>query len=282
MLRTTLLSVVLLLSANAQDEASLRRYFEGKQVRVKLDMPGTQQGIDIHWNQDPPIDFKAYSQRMKSFPRAISEGDIVRVTTVRVKSKNIEFQLNGGGYGTLGDDTGSVTAQSVPKTSREQQLEKDVKKETDTRRRDQLNRELGRLQSERQREESYQRSRAAEMNVAKQAQIEDRRRTGGSRFNIWFPNGYLQESIPTPEQLMRVLSAYIEFTPTSERAPQPASIRRGMTRDEVESQLGRPSRTSQRTEGSLKIDTATWESSDQVTTVDFLDGLVIKFSTTSK
>lgn len=285
MIRAGLLSLVLLCSASAQDEAALRRYFEGKQVRVKLDMPGTQQGVDIHWNQDPPVDFKSYSQRMKSFSKALSEGDVVRVTTVRVKSRNIEFHLAGGGYGAFGDDTGSVTPQSVPKSSREEQLEKSVKNETDQKRRDQLSRELGRLQSERQREEAYQRSRAAELQIAKQAIIDERRRNGGSRFNIWFPAGYLAESVPTPEQLMRALSEYVDFTPMSappERASHPPTLRRGMSREDLEAQLGRPSSTSQRNEGSLKVETATWDSPDQVTTVDFIDGIVIKFSTTSK
>ena len=94
--------------ACAQNEAALQRYFEGKQVRVKIDMPGTHDGIDLYWKKDPPVDFKTYSQRLKKFGVALRDGDTVRVTTVRLKQKNIEFQLGGGGYGTAGDDSGSV------------------------------------------------------------------------------------------------------------------------------------------------------------------------------
>ncbi len=195
----------------AQDEAALRRYFEGKQVRVKYDLPATHDGLDVYWRQDPPVNFKAYSQRIKKFGIALRDGDTVRVTTVRVKQKNIEFQLGGGGYGTFGDDTSRVTARSVSKSSREAQLERDISKETDSRRRDQMNRELNRLRDDRRRDEAYARQRAAELDAVKSAEIARKRLDGGSRINLWFPPKYLVEQIPTPNELIAMLTEYIDF-----------------------------------------------------------------------
>ena len=39
---------VMALPAQAQDEAALRAFFEGKRVALKIDMPGTSDGVDVH------------------------------------------------------------------------------------------------------------------------------------------------------------------------------------------------------------------------------------------
>ena len=52
----------------AQDQQALSQFFEGKQVVVKIDMPGSQQGIDIYPQRPNSLDAKAYGKRMKSFP----------------------------------------------------------------------------------------------------------------------------------------------------------------------------------------------------------------------
>ena len=54
------------------------------------------------------------------------------ITKIRVKSKHIEFQLDGGGYGTMGDETStSVPLGSTPKSKREKNLEAELKREKD-------------------------------------------------------------------------------------------------------------------------------------------------------
>lgn len=67
---------------------------------------------------------------------ALRDGDLVRVTTVTLKAKNVEFQLGGGGYGTAGDDSGSVYLPAITKSNRESDLEKQVRNETGSNRRD--------------------------------------------------------------------------------------------------------------------------------------------------
>jgi hypothetical protein len=118
----------------AQNAQSLSQFFEGKQVVVKIDMPGSQQGIDIYPQRDGMLDAKAYGKRMKSFPAALHNGDTVMVTTVKVKDKSIEFQLGGGGFGTVGDDTDtSVKFTPAPKSGREKDLENQLANTDDQR-----------------------------------------------------------------------------------------------------------------------------------------------------
>ena len=107
--------------AYAQSEPELRDFFEGKSVAIKLDMPATQEGIDVYPDARRAIDFAQYSARVKSTGVAIRKGESVMVTKIRVKEKLIEFQLAGGGYGTFGDDTGSVSAVTVAKSRRERE-----------------------------------------------------------------------------------------------------------------------------------------------------------------
>ena len=121
--------------ASAQSELQLRQAFEGRYVIVRMDMPATHRGVDLYPEREPAVDFQSYSARLREFGVALREGDRVMVTAVRVKKKNIEFQLGGGGYGVFGDDSGSVYVPTESKSRREKDLEKYIKDERDPDRR---------------------------------------------------------------------------------------------------------------------------------------------------
>ena len=87
-----------------QAEKELQRYFEGNMVTVLLDMPASAQGIDITPDAERPLHFPDYQARVKKTGISLKRGDAVMVTKVKVKSKLIEFQLGGGGYGTFFDE----------------------------------------------------------------------------------------------------------------------------------------------------------------------------------
>ena len=57
MSRRVLIAAALLLGLGtplgAQDEGSLRSFFEGKRVMVSIDMPGTSDGIDVQGDSSP-------------------------------------------------------------------------------------------------------------------------------------------------------------------------------------------------------------------------------------
>ena len=55
-----------------------------------------------------------------------------------------------------------------------------------------------------------------------------------------------------------------------------------MTLAEVEAALGRPEKTTERSEGSLKVVTATYSKDDQRITAEFVEGVLIKYAISSK
>ena len=299
-LRVLLLACLAIASsvpAFAQSEAELRDFFEGKSVRVKMDMPATQQGIDVYPDARRPINFEEYSARVKASGIAIRTGDSVIVTRVRLKDKIIEFQLAGGGYGTFGDDTsGSVYTPSTPKSNREKDLEKLIKDETNATRKRQLQRELDDLKSARAREDLRNQTATAAASEAKKARIAETRLHSGSRFNLRY-----QTAVPPglgPDGVMRALAEYVEFpfatdrpdavparnAPAADtrRPPAPGAIRKGMTQADVEDSLGRAENTTTRNEGTLKVVTAIYSRDDQRITAEFVEGVLIRYSISSK
>jgi hypothetical protein len=287
--------------AQGPGEPELKDFFEGKSVRVRIDMPASSQGIDVFPDARRAINFDEYSARVKASGIAIRTGDAVLVTKVRVKDKLIEFQLAGGGYGTFGDDTtGSVYTPSTPKSNREKDLERLVKNETDATRKRNLQRELDDLKSRRAREDLRNQTAAAAASEAKKARIAETRLHSGSRFNIRYQNG-----VPPglgPDGVMRALAEYVEFPFAADRRPaspspreslappaEPRSqmagtgtIRKGMTLAEVEQSLGRPERTTDRMEGTLKVVTSTYSRDDQRITAEFVEGVLIRYSIASR
>src|SRR4051812_6759612 len=128
--------VLLPTGLQAQSEAALKSYFEGRSVTLKLAMPGTESGVDIYPTDPKPLDYPRYAERLKQNGTAIRSGQRAMVTKVWVKTSHIEFQLDGGGYGTMGDETSTTVAVPVAeKSKRERNLEAELKQETDATRR---------------------------------------------------------------------------------------------------------------------------------------------------
>ena len=287
----------------AQDEPALRAFFEGRTVRVKMDMPATKDGVDVNFRSNPAMDFKGYSQRIKNLGVSVRNGDSVMVTQVRVKGKNIEFQLGGGGYGTFGDDNGSVSLPMVTKSRRESDLERMVKEEGDRRRRESLERDLSRERDARRRAEDRRKLEEARLREVRRMEIHEKARMAGSRFNIWYPNNSLKESIPTPRELMETLEEFVDFSPMGgpqrpplmsqqpQQPPQPSpqltprnddKLKRGMSRAQVYEILGQPSEFKDTTEGQLSIRTERFLTPTESIEVDFLEGISIRYRTSSR
>ncbi len=286
--------------ALAQTEPILKSFFEGRRVTVKIDMPGTSDGVDVQADAREAIAFPKYRDNLKRYGTAIRAGDRVTVTVVKVKKDLIEIQLGGGGYGTFGDDTStSVSMRDAEKTEREKELERLVKDEDDRDRRRRLERELDGLRERRGRENrriAIARERAED---EKKAQLAERRLRGGSRFNLRYddrvPEGF------RPDDLMAALGDYVDFGSPSPRgtagddaplvtlrdeAPLPAGDvalpRKGMLRVDAERLYGRPSETSERREGALSVTTLVFVAGDQQIRADFVDDVLVRYSVTSK
>ena len=186
-------------------------YFTGKEVVLKIDMPGTQQGVDLRYNKDNPMNWKEYSNRLKSNGAAIHKGDTARVTAVVVKDDRIEFQLDGGGFGTFLDDSSTtVTPKTVDKSDYEKQLERDIANTTDDDQRRKLQRDLDRERSRRERQEADNRAAAQVASQIKAQKVADDRLRGGSRFNLRW-SGSIPPDQKTPDAVKKLLADYVSF-----------------------------------------------------------------------
>jgi hypothetical protein len=269
-------------------------------VKVRIAMPGTEDGVDVYPGTAKPLDFPRHAARLKGSGTALRAGDEALVTKVKLKAKLIEFQLDGGGYGTMGDETSSsVSVASAPKTKREQNLEGELRREIDPAKRRAIKEELDDLKASREREDSRNRASVAEAEESKKANIRQRRLEGGSRFNIRYKNG-VPASALTPEGIKEALATYVEF-PEGTAAADPASPpyalpvagapaprpaagglpRKGMLLADVDQLLGTPQKSTDRMEGRLKVTSRVYATNAGVVTAEFVEGVLIRYTMTS-
>lgn len=293
----TLLAVAAQSPAAAQTESQLKGFFEGRTVTVKFAMPATAQGVDLFPGAEPAVDVRAYGDRIKQFGTALRPGDQVVVTLVKVKSNLIEFQLGGGGYGTLGDDLGStVSPTTVGESPRERELKEQIKRETDTARKRQLERELAAERDRRERDNQQARAAAEAANAQTQSRIEQKRLGAGSRFNIRYRGGVPPAAL-TPAGIMQVLHEYLEFPPelarragftpsaTADGSPGAGPNAgggftlpwRGMTVAEAEGLYGRPASIGEQADRGTTLVRRTWYTMGARIEADFAEGRLVRY-----
>jgi hypothetical protein len=292
MVKPVLVSTVLLLAlaapAVAQDEAALREYFEGKRVTLRMDMPGTSDGVDVHADARRAIDYTKYRDELKRYGTAIRAGDTAVVTLIKVKKDLIEFQLGGGGFGTFGDDTStSAYIPLVEKSEREKNLEKRVRDEDDRDRRRQLQRELDDLRDRRERENRRIMAERERIEERKRERVAEERLRGGSRFNLRY-----DDRVPAgmrPEDMMAALAEYVDFgghTDARDEVIPPLGditmVRKGLLRADAERAFGKPVNASERREGGIVITTLVFAVADQRVSAEFVEDVLVRYTITSK
>ncbi len=294
-------SVVLLalalctLPLSAQTADALSNYFTGKEVVLKIDMPGTQQGVDLRFNKDNPMNWKEYSNRLKSNGVAIHKGDTARVTSFVVKDDRIEFQLDGGGFGTFFDDSSTtVNPRSVDKSDYEKQLEREIANTTDDDERRRLQRDLDRERARRQRQEADNQDAAMVASQIKSQKVADDRLRGGSRFNLRWP-GSIPADQKNPDAVKKLLADYVSFDSPEQAGPPPmqndagdssipatAQLKRGMKMGEVSNLFGPGKQMSESVSGDgLKTQVFEYVTGARLVNVTYVEGLVVRYSITS-
>jgi hypothetical protein len=302
MKKSAILSVLFLAAASlfAQDaNSTLSQFFEGKQVVVKIDMPGSQQGIDIFPNKPNSLDAKAYGKRMKSFPVALHNGDAVMVTQVKVKDKLIEFQLGGGGFGTFGDDTNTaVNFKPADKSAREKDLENQLANTDDQDQKDRIQRELDYLRRQRERDDQRNRAIAEQAAQIKKIQVDENRAKGGSRFNLRY-DGKVPPNI-TPQDVMAALAPFVSFPPGFGGGSQPVAaaatgspagppsatpavgsvhgIEKGMHQEQVRALLGNPTNISDTDHDGIQVHAETYAQGNSSIHAEFVNGVLVRYS----
>ena len=280
--------------AAAQDEAMLKAAFEGRRITMRLDMPGSSDGVDLRMDASPAIDFKTYGTDIKRYGIALAAGDSVPITLIRVKKDLIEFQIAGGGFGTFGDDTStSVYLPTVDKSNREKELERRIKNETDRDARRRMERDLDDLRDRRERENRRINAERARLEAEKRDRVADQRLRSGSRFNLRW-----HDRVPPrvqPDDIMRALAEYVDFRGMdrdsrdsrgpaidTRQAPDLSRLRKGLLRDDVEQMLGRPVETSDKREGGVVTRVEVFEAGDERVRAEFVEDVLVRYTISSR
>ncbi len=278
--------------ALAQSDVALQQFFNGKEVMVKLDMPGTQKGADIQVD-GAGLNWRELGNRLKQFGVGIPKGAEARVTAIVVKKDRIEFQLDGGGFGTFGDDSNThVLAHTTPKSNYEKRLEDQLASTTDPDQKRRLQRDLDRERDRRMHEDAANRRAAQVASQIKAEQVMHNRTQGGSRFNLRW-NGKVPADQLTPDAIMAALSKYVDFNVAPD-ASQPAAmqpgmqpgaqysnaqIQNGMTMDQVANVFG-PGHVSSQQVSPNGMNTVEMDYSNRDTGVHvtYVNGVVVRYS----
>jgi hypothetical protein len=299
-MKYTLATAVAVLSAsslfadNDAAEAVLKRFFEGKSIVARIDLPATSAGVDVYPERESPLDYSKVADRTRTNGVAVREGGSIVVTKVKVKDDLIEFQLGSGGFNWFKDTSPAVTTY-VPKSGLEKDLERRVKDETDSRRRRELQRELDDVRRDREADEARQRRRAEIENARIREADRERALDLGSRFNIRFDKKDVPLAYLSPEGVMRALGKYVDFRGLGPRPParaedlrlerpgsrpEPAggndAVQKGMRRSEVEEACGRALREDRSQEGALRVRVAAYKCDGQRLEVTFVDDVAVK------
>jgi hypothetical protein len=275
------------------------RALEGMTVTVKLDMPASQEGLDIRPGTDSPLDLHKAADQIKQYGVTVHTGQSVMITNVIVKPHTIEMYLGGGGYGTFSDVLSHV-AQTTPvsypaETRREKDLKEQLKYTNDYWERERIRRELDDI--DRQRNRGNQKT----AQVSPDQVDQQNRAVAGSRFNIRY-DGTMPESATSKSGIMAVLSKYVEFERTPDEPlagpipqslsalaqrsrPQDSSVpalRKGLTLLQVEQILGPAAKVEGRSDGALEIDLREYNSDGQHVTTEFVGGVLVNYTITAR
>ncbi len=298
MMRAATVATALFLAGSlisAQDEGTLRHAFEGKTVIVKIDMPGSSTGVNVHPSGSEPIDFRKVAKDLKQYGTGVHAGQSIMVTKVHIKGHHIEFQLGGGGFGTFADYAATAnTASTVPyyegKSRREKSLEHDLKYETNSQERREMKEELDDLRRERRHDNAWEASAATRANVDAEREMRQRRAEAGSRFNIRYDHQFPPGAL-TPDGTMDALAQYVDFgtsrpatggaAASSPSGASATALKKGLTLRQVESLLGPAATATTESQGSIEIMTRTYSGEGQKIVAKFTSGILIEYAITS-
>lgn len=201
---TRLLFVMLGLAATlgGQDAATaLEKGFQGRLVKVLLDMPGDDSGVDVEArgaSAAGAVDAEVVRARVAKYGLGLRRGQTATVTLVKLKGDHIEFQMDGGGF-TNRQLLGLPGMDSVHwgTSDEERKMRYRISGTRDKERRRRL-------------ESDYDRLRARRVRPLREQLEREQRAQHGSRFNVRFGSAREAERV-TAEELMVILRGYVEW-----------------------------------------------------------------------
>ena len=83
------ITVSFALPAAAQSRVELQKFFEGKRVTLRIDMP-TAKGVDVYPERSQSFDYEDYNEQLRSGGVAIARGANALIKDVKVHDNSIE------------------------------------------------------------------------------------------------------------------------------------------------------------------------------------------------
>ena len=80
-------------TVSAQSERTLNRYFEGKQVTLRIAIPRTRRGVDVYPERAQPLDIGDYTKRLSESGALYNRGEKASIKRLEVRSDRIEVIL---------------------------------------------------------------------------------------------------------------------------------------------------------------------------------------------
>jgi hypothetical protein len=182
----------------AQAPTPLEQYFHGRRVKVLLEMPGDDSGVDVRARETPSVSSDLIAAHVLKYGAALRRGQVASVTLVKIKGDHIEFQLDGGGF-TNRQLLGLPGYDSVHwgTSEEERRIRSSITGTRDKDRRRRL-------------ESQYDSARLRRVRPLRQKLEREQREKFGSRFNIRFASGRETASV-TPDELITIMKPYIEL-----------------------------------------------------------------------
>jgi hypothetical protein len=267
----------------AQNEKALRKAFEGRLVAPRLDMPATDDGVNVYPNHPTPLDVGEVERDLATHGVGVHRGQAVHVTRIKVKGKHIEFQLGNGGK----RQEPTFSTPYVPESRAEKRLRdqlKEAKSEDEKKRLKDLIRDYeDRRRREQVRLEALKRI-EYETILARHTP-EEWAQMAGARFNLRFDQNVPKASLTT-SGFAAMLERWIDFDPppgaaTAVPLAAPAELRKGMSFDEVVLAFGKAASCEDSKAGDLKVRSCTWRLSEGILEAQFVGGVVVKYTLSS-
>lgn len=80
-------------TASAQSEHTLNRYFEGKQITLRIAIPRTRRGVDVYPERAQPLDIGDYTRRLSESGALYNRGEKPSIKRLEVHSDRIKVIL---------------------------------------------------------------------------------------------------------------------------------------------------------------------------------------------
>ena len=191
-------------------ERALQKHFVHEKVRVKIDMPANEDGVDVRTWEVPSVDNKKNLERCNRHGIAVKDGGTIEVGRIKRKDKHIEFHLGAGGWSGRAPYAPQPSAKSTAEIDLELKL-RTADRTTASR----IRRSLARYRAER--EAADEKAQATYRRAM--SDYSRKKLASGSRFNIRYKQKLTPEQLE-PESVKAALEHYLDF----ERPPAGGDI----------------------------------------------------------